>query len=64
MLTKNLTEDQFQKTKTALDPAVNPEWKKYLEFNNIWVDHLSKDNQYNLDKFNEHAKQAVQYYKK
>ena len=64
MLTKNLTEDQFQKTKAALDPATSPEWKKYLEFGSIWVEKLSKDNQYTVTKFKEYAKEAVQYYKK
>jgi hypothetical protein len=64
MLTKNLTEDQFQKTKAALDPATSPEWKKYLEFGSIWVEKLSKDNQYTVNKFKEYAKEAVQYYKK
>ena len=64
MLTKNLTEDQFQKVKAALDPKTSPEWKKYLDFGGITVDKLSNNNQYTLDRFKEWSAESVQFYKK
>jgi hypothetical protein len=64
VMTKNLTEAQFQIVKDTFDPNKNEDWKKYLAFQDTTVEKLNPDNQKMIDAFIAHAKKSREFYKK
>jgi hypothetical protein len=61
VITKNLTDDQFQKVQDYFDPKKNDEYLKHLEFDDIKLEKIDPNM---TEVFLNHAKKSRTFYKK